>query len=73
MMMSNKYINITKFTITVICPVEKREIHFDISLLDNGGWLVCDRRLASGSGTIYGDLEGAVESVLSLEPRGEIL
>ena len=60
-------ININKFTMTVICPVEKREIHFDISLLDKG-WSVYDRRLASGSFIIYNNLESAVESVLSLKP-----
>ena len=64
--MSNEYINITEFTMIVICPVENREIHFDISLRNNGTWLVRDRRIASGSGTSYGDLEGAVESVLCI-------
>ena len=59
---------ILKFTMTVECPAEKKDIHWDIlHIAIKNQWLVRDRRLASGVGTLYETLEDAVESVLLIE------
>tara|TARA_R110002167_G_scaffold117533_1_gene293562 strand:- start:186 stop:359 length:174 start_codon:yes stop_codon:yes gene_type:complete len=53
---------------TVECPAEKKDIHWDIKYIAKKNlWHVQDRRLASGVGTLYESLEDAVESVLLIE------
>lgn len=59
---------ILEFTMTVECPAEKKDIHWDIKhIAKKNLWHVQDRRLASGVGTLYESLEDAVESVLLIE------
>mgnify|MGYP005703862827 FL=1 len=60
-----------KFVITVKCPVEKKDIHFDFSYLENKHkWIVSDRRVASGASSIYENhnLENALRDILSIAP-----
>lgn len=62
---------INKFVITVKCPVEKKDIHFDFSYLENKHkWIVSDRRVASGASSIYENhnLENALRDILSIAP-----
>ena len=61
---------IDKFTVTVTCPVEKQDIHFDFTYLNkNHRWVVCDRRIASGAGTVYEahNLDAAIKDILTIE------
>ena len=70
--MKTENITVNKFTVTVMCPVKNEEVHFDISSLGLGsGWLLCDRRLASGTGVVFNKCEDAVASVLSIKPIKE--
>lgn len=62
---------INKFVITVKCPVEKKDIHFDFSYLENKHkWIVSDRRVASGASSIYENhnLKNALKDILSIAP-----
>ena len=62
---------IDKFVITVKCPVENKDIHFDFSYLENKHkWIVSDRRIASGSSLMYEahNLQDAVKDILSIAP-----
>lgn len=62
---------INKFVITVECPVEKKDIHFDFSYLENKHkWIVSDRRVASGASSIYENhnLENALRDILNIAP-----
>ena len=62
---------IDKFVITVKCPVENKDIHFDFSYLENKHkWIVSDRRVASGSSLVYEahNLQDAIKDILYIAP-----
>jgi len=61
---------IDKFTMTIVCPATKEDIHLDFrsSGLDSHIWRVQDRRLASGTFTQHESLDDAVRYVLSFVP-----
>jgi len=57
---------INKFTMTIVCPATKEDIHLDFRSTGQG-WNVQDRRLASGVFTSHETLDDAVRYVLSFE------
>ena len=64
---------IDKFVITVECPVEKKDIHFDLSYLEHKHkWIVSDRTVASGASFIYEghNLQDAIVDILSIGQGG---
>ena len=64
---------IDKFVITVKCPVENIDIHFDFSYLENKHkWIMSDRRVASGASFIYEghNLQDAIVDILSIGQGG---
>ncbi len=60
---------IDEFTMTIICPSTKKDIHLDLrfTAYDSHSWTVQDRRLASGTFTSHESLDDAVRYVLSFE------
>tara|TARA_R110002126_G_scaffold115372_3_gene254140 strand:- start:635 stop:907 length:273 start_codon:yes stop_codon:yes gene_type:complete len=60
---------IDKFIITIKCPATGKDIDFGIQKTKDYDWHLYDKRIDSGSFSIWGDWKDAVEHVLSITPN----